>query len=271
MKIKTISKVLDGVFTKWMKTLPPDLQEMVKDRTVITGGSIVSMLLKEPVNDYDLYFRDYQTCLAVAKHYAEFFKDKVTVWEQDNKTRISIRVTPDIAYNGQEEASDESPVTAEGEDEKHEPIYFSSNAITLTGQIQIVVRFFGSPEEVHKNFDFVHCTCYWTSWDKKLVTPDGALAAILTKELVYTGSKYPICSLIRIRKFIARQWTINAGQILKMVLQASELDLKNPAVLQDQLVGVDSAYFMQLIAALEDNKVERVSAAYISTLIDRIF
>jgi hypothetical protein len=271
MKIKTINKVLDGVFTRWKETLPEHIQAQVKDKTIITGGSIVSMLLKEEVSDYDMYFKDYDTCLAVAKYYAEFFKDKVTVWEMENKTRISIRVEPDIAYNGQEEASDESPVAAKGEDEKHEPIYFSSNAITLTGKIQIVVRFFGPPEEVHKNFDFVHCTCYWTSWDKALVTPEKALQAMLTKELIYVGSKYPICSLIRIRKFIQRQWTINAGQMLKMILQASELNLKDPKILQDQLVGVDSAYFMQLIKALEDNKVEKVSASYIATLIDRIF
>lgn len=272
MKIKTIQHKLEQVFQQWRGTLPKELQEIVKDKTIITGGSIVSMLLREEVKDYDFYFADYATCLAVARHYAGFFdKNQVSIWEMEDKTRISIRVAPTITYNGQEEASDESPVAVEGQTEKHEPIYFSSNAITLSGQIQIIVRFFGPPQEVHKNFDFVHCTCYWTSWDKVLVTPEKALQAILTKELIYVGSKYPICSLIRIRKFIQRQWTINAGQILKMVMQASELDLKDPNVLQDQLVGVDSAYFMTLIKAIEDQKVERVSATYISTIIDRIF
>ena len=271
MKIKTIEKILSGVFDQWKKTLPEDLQKRVQDNTVITGGSIVSMLQSEDVNDYDMYFTNFDTCLAVTKHYASFFdKDQVEVRVMENN-RISIRVAPSVTYNGQEEASDESPVAAEGVTEKHEPIYFSSNAITLSGKIQIVCRFYGSPEEVHKNFDFVHCTCYWTSKERILVTPIEALRCILTKELKYVGSKYPICSIIRIRKFIARHWTINAGQLLKMVMQASELDLKNPAVLQDQLVGVDSAYFMQLIRVLEENKVEKVTSAYISTIIDRIF
>ena len=61
------------------------------------------------------------------------------------------------------------------------------------------------------------------------------------------GSKYPLCSIIRTRKFIQRGYTINAGQYLKMAMQLNELDLKDVSVLQDQLIGVDSAYFDMVI------------------------
>jgi hypothetical protein len=46
---------------------------------------------------------------------------------------------------------------------------------------------------------------------------------------------------------IQRGWTVNAGEILKMLFQVSELDLKNIEVLEEQLIGVDVAYFSLLI------------------------
>ena len=280
MKIKTIKKILQKKFYAWAESITDEsLREQVKKNSIITGGSIVSLLLGEDVNDFDLYFRNYDTCLRVAKYYAKSFS-AVSIEEMDadgkfgveskpEKVRVSIRVPLNVAYKGEEEASDESPFAVGGKDEKYEPVFMSSNAITLSDKIQIVVRFYGEPEQIHANYDFVHCTCYWKSWDGELVTPVKALTSMMSKELIYVGSKYPLCSIIRIRKFIARKWTISAGQMLKMILQLNELDLNDIRVLQDQLVGVDSAYFAQLLEALKDVSPE--TAAYIAEIIDRIF
>lgn len=151
------------------------------------------------------------------------------------------------------------------------PVFLTANAITLSDKIQIVLRFQGEPEEIHANYDFVHCTSYYTNWDNTLVLKPAAMEAILTKELKYIGSKYPICSIIRLRKFIQRGWRINAGQILKMVMQVSELDLTDVNVLEDQLTGVDTAYFTQLIKGLRDKDPEKVNTAYLTEIIDRMF
>lgn len=154
---------------------------------------------------------------------------------------------------------------------KFRPVFLSSNAITLSDKIQIVLRFYGNPDEIHENYDFVHCTSYWTASDGKLVLRQEALESIMSKELRYVGSKYPICSVVRLRKFIARGWRINAGQILKMAMQISELDLQSIEVLEDQLTGVDTAYFLQLISNLKDKDPERVNSGYLIEIIDRLF
>lgn len=160
---------------------------------------------------------------------------------------------------------------------RYRPIFISGNAITLSQNLQIVLRFVGEPEEIHKYYDFVHCTCHWRSWDSELVLPAAALEAILTKELRYVGSRYPLCSIIRIRKFVRRGYTINAGQILKMCMQISKLDLEDITVLEDQLTGVDAAYFIQVINRLkakqaEDGKEgEPIDSAYLVTIIDSLF
>jgi len=112
---------------------------------------------------------------------------------------------------------------------------------------------------------------YWTSWDGELKLRPESLESLLSKELRYVGSKYPLCSIIRTRKFIQRQWTINAGQYLKMAMQLGDLDLNDVTVLEEQLTGVDAAYFNEIIRAIRDKDESRVDRAYLMELIDRIF
>lgn len=163
----------------------------------------------------------------------------------------------------------------EGEKPPYTPTFLTNNAISLTDGIQLVLRFYGEPDEIHKNYDFVHCTSYWTSWNEKLVLPARALEAIINKELYYIGSKYPLCSIIRTRKFINRGWSINAGQYVKMALQLNELDLKNLHVFEEQLVGVDSAYFGALITSIEKMKENdpdfTMDSGYLIKLINNVF
>jgi len=160
------------------------------------------------------------------------------------------------------------------EEGKYKPIFLSSNAITLSGKVQIIVRFYGKPAEIHENYDFVHATNYWT-YSEGAVLNQPALEAILNKELVYVGSKYPICSLVRTRKFIKRGWKINAGQYVKISFQISKLDLTNIYVLEDQLVGVDSIYFLNFIRAIKEQQLKYkdfvLDQQYLTTVIDKIF
>lgn len=155
------------------------------------------------------------------------------------------------------------------------PVFLSTNAITLSDDIQIVVRFYGEPSELHSNYDYEHTKAYWTSWDNQLVISAKVYECVTNKSLVYTGSKYPLCSLFRMRKFIGRGWRINAGQILKMAMQISDLNLKDIDVLEDQLIGVDSLYFMHLINHFKQMKEKDpgfvLDSGYIVSIIDKIF
>lgn len=314
MKTKTINKIISSKFEDFLSSIEDvDLKEKVRKNTIITGGCITSMLLNEPVNDYDLYFTDRETVKQVAEYYVERFEQKnkkgipVPISVDDDGERIKIVVKsagvaseegtekPYQYFEGRpddeagqyvsdimnweegdiEEAYEETRDLAlqveETGKKKYRPVFLSTNAITLSDKIQIVLRFYGKADEIHENYDFVHCTNYWTSKDQKVVLNQKALEAILTKELVYVGSKYPICSVIRLRKFMKRGWTINAGQILKMVMQINELDLKDMEVLQDQLTGVDAAYFTQLVSKLKENDPDKVNSAYLIEIIDRMF
>lgn len=380
MKAKTINKILTGKFIAWARSIEDEtVRKRVEENTIITGGSIVSLLMNEEVNDFDIYFRDTETARVVADYYVKKLLENPPPTFKDSSKNVEIKtlVEPAIAdgveamrvggakvmgpqparvrivvksagiasaeakqtdyqyfegiqdanaqamatehyvdaaigaggddeagsgseggyvegqvtdetepeaYANRVEALDDEPASKladagelkagkDGKRTRYRVLFVTSNAITLSDQIQIVLRFQGDVEEVHKNYDYVHCTSAWTSWDKKLTLRPEALECILTKELRYIGSRYPICSLIRLRKFITRGWTVNAGQIVKIAYQISKLDLDNPTVLEDQLVGVDSAYFAQVIQQLREKEAPsgKIDGTYLMTLIDKIF
>lgn len=295
MKKKTIEKVINKKFNEWLNTITDsDVREEVRKHSIITGGCIASMLLQEPVNDFDVYFDNPTTVLMVTKYYVQRFglKDSVVVYgqraEEQNplveptRTRIFIK-SAGVAReaNPQEEDQEEEPdvdmITAHPEQPKepYRPVFLSMNAITLANKIQIVIRFYGDPENIHQHYDYLHCTNYWLSKDRSLHLNQPALEALLSKELIYVGSKYPIASIVRLRKFIKRGWSVNAGQVLKISYQISKLNLDDYNVLEDQLTGVDAAYFTMLIEALKSHSEKqpgfKLDYSYLATIIDKIF
>ena len=196
----------------------------------------------------------------------------VTESGRRGETAGDVRTLQD--YGEIEEAYEEAEVAALNTDDgkpKYRPIFLSTNAITLANKVQVILRFYGEPDEIHANYDFVHCTNYWRSDDGSLTLRAEALEALLARELLYVGSKYPVCSVFRLRKFIKRGWTINAGQILKILMQISALDLTDINTLEDQLTGVDSAYFFDILEKLKEKDATKVNAAYLCEIINRMF
>lgn len=287
---KNIKKSLNAKLNDWLVSIDDeDVKKNIRENTIITGGSLVSMLNGEEVHDYDVYFKTKNAVRKVSQYYVKRFnathKFDAEV-KEDERGRITVFIQSAGVAGEEGGVTDETePVTGqddaphEGDSsiikEKYRPVYMSSNAITLSDKIQIIIRFYGEPEEIHENYDFIHCTCYWTSWDNNLVLPSRALEAIINKELYYTGSKYPLCSIIRTRKFINRGYTINAGQYLKMALQLNQLNLLNVDVLEDQLMGVDSAYFMDAIKKIKEKQAGdpdfKLDDGYLFEIINKIF
>jgi len=163
----------------------------------------------------------------------------------------------------------------EKEKKDYSPVFISTNAITLSKGIQIVVRFYGEPDKIHETYDFEHAKAYYDNGSHSLIIPKTVYEMVVNKTLRYTGSKYPVASLFRLRKFINRGWTINAGQILKIAMQVSDLNLMKIDVLEDQLTGVDSLYFMNLIEQFRKQKEKdsnfELTSNYVMSIVDKIF
>ena len=309
LQAKTIKSVLRRKVDAWLLTIKDeDVRKLAAANTIVTGGCIASMLLGEAVNDFDLYFRTHETAKALAMYYVGKFNTSSTAKFKDGKRKIAVSVRDDdgrikivvksagIASEGEssgyqyfeqldpssdaaskyvDDIADAAEQAENAKGEKFRPVFLSTNAITLSDKVQLVTRFYGEPDDIHQNYDFAHVTNYWSSWDSHLELRPAALLALIERRLIYQGSLYPICSIIRTRKFIGRGWHINAGQYLKMCMQVSELDLSDVDVLEEQLTGVDAAYFEKLIGSLrkhmKDNGTDTVDRTYIMQVIDKIF
>jgi hypothetical protein len=158
-------------------------------------------------------------------------------------------------------------------DDRYRVVFMSQNAITLSNKIQIVIRFFGNPEQIHRNYDFAHCRNHYDYFNNDLFLDPLAMECILSKTLKYTGSLNPFCSLIRAKKFIGRGWKITTGEMLKISSQIAKIDFNNIPMLREQLTGVDALYFFQLIRELSNFAEEGgdIDSTYICTLVDKYF
>lgn len=319
MSRNTINQVITRRVDKWLESIDnEELRAKCKADTIVTGGSIASMLLGEQVNDIDIYFKNYETVVKIAHYYLEKFQAGRSASPQggvsidmsiqemtDTLDRKRCRIVVKSAgVAGDEQKSDyryfensvsdtpdagayideayqamqaEAQVDEEVRPQKPEfhPVFLSSNAITLKGDVQLIIRFYGGPEAIHENFDFIHCTNYWTRKEGVVLNME-ALESLMARKLVYRGSLYPVCSVFRAKKFIERGWKINAGQYLKMCLQISNLDLSNFIVLEEQLTGVDVAYFSEVLdkARQKDengNPKDVIETTYLVEIIDRMF
>lgn len=309
---KTMKQILTKKIDKWIGTIKDEkVVKATRKDLIITGGCFTSMLQNEEPNDYDCYFRTKETVIIVAEYYAKVWNsthpnkievldcDMITNREaynlspvDDNRVKMFFRSegvvgNPEEANSNEELGVDSTldlieeldEVSADSiiakEKKEYFPVFISSNAITLSNDIQIVCRFYGEPDEIHETYDFIHTRAYYDLGERELCVPKEVYEATLNKTLIYTGSKYPVCSVFRLRKFIGRGWKINAGQMLKMCMQISELDLLDIDILEDQLIGVDSLYFMNLIEMFRKRKASDPSfdltSNYLISIIDKIF
>jgi hypothetical protein len=291
-KKKTIEQTIRNKIKGWLGSIEDiALRDEVKNHYIVTGGAITSMLLGDLPNDYDIYIDDADIAAKLANYYVsrlpavdnEMTRTPI-VEVPPERNRVSIRVKSagiageDINQDKYEyfemypNAGDRIAQYLDGAMQKNTGKYsvlaMTTNAITLTDQIQIVLRFVGPANEIHKNYDFVHTTNYFTESEGAILNQP-ALESILARELKYVGSLYPICSVFRIKKFIQRGWTITAGEMLKIAWDISKLNLNDREVLQDQLTGVDAAYFNQLISMLKEG--EEIDRTYLFELVNRVF
>jgi hypothetical protein len=350
MKRRTIKRKLREVIDNFANSITDiQLAKEVRFGCIVTGGAIANMLIDEPVNDYDIYFKTKELTIKVSEYFCKkakddkvanmltvhsgldevqkilssdmnFIKDTIKRLselergaEEDDIDfdtpldeigglgeaptsicghKMSFRIISNIydtfkaddsrvkIYNfgswgtSSAEKIDSQEVEDEGEG-KYEVKFISANAITLSDKIQLVIRFYGDADEIHKNFDFVHAMGTWDAEDGELYTSTEQLEALINRTLIYKGSLYPLASIFRSRKFIYRGWRIDAGQYLKMAFQLNDLDLLDPYTLEEQLTGVDLLYFYQIISDLKYRKMNDENFAptteYFIKIIEKVF
>lgn len=279
---RQIRKRLSAAHKRWASSITDkELRKRVEIGTFMTGGCIASMLLGEDVNDFDIYCKDFETAEDIAIYYAAQYNThyltrgepkSITYGESqimnidgDKERRLVIRGADTYPIRRFPKRLD-----AEGLDLKYQPVCFTSNAITLSDNIQLITRFQGEPSEIHRNFDFVHCFNSYDPETNSLDLKEEALQSLLARRLIYRGSLYPFASIHRMLKFVKRGWRISAGQLMKISLQINKVVLTQETM-RDQWLGVDSLYMRRFIQELESRKGSLGDISAIYDLLDEIF
>jgi hypothetical protein len=106
MNRRIIKKVLNKKHKDFCASIKDEkVRDLVEKNSFITGGSIVSMLLNEPISDFDYYFTDFETVKAVAEYYVHEFielksqrndpckiEPEVLYETKDNQNRVKIGI-----------------------------------------------------------------------------------------------------------------------------------------------------------------------------------
>jgi hypothetical protein len=251
-------------------------KKLLENSIIVSGGCITSMFLNEEVHDYDIYFTNNDIVNYIIQYYLHVFnKHNNTDYKWSSEFKFIYKQRDNIDFDSDNflncieiiDACSAKNINPEASD--YIPICITPNAISLTHGIQLITRFTGQPEKILSNFDFIHTNNYYLYGTNQLVTNHKAIESILTRQLIYNGSKYPICSMIRTRKFIKRGWNISAGEYLKMAFQIQDLDLYNISVLREQLIGVDAKYFIKFLDILKTKNSLNVNEIF--DLLNNIF
>jgi hypothetical protein len=257
--------------------------DFIRD-TYLTGGVIASLKQNtdkpadEVINDFDIYFKNKTTLIKLVKFYLEKYhrfgrqanekidciKDIGLIYRDiegneysedqyiaDDNQKIFISLSiPDEYKQLQQHHEYRKWLT-----DKDSLSYITHHSLSI-GKFQIILRFVGEPEEVHKYFDFEHAKGVYDLYSGKLHVPQNVELAILKKELIYTGSIYPIKSILRVKKFLQRGYSIKHIYLLKMIFQVYRTNITNPKVLEDQLMGVYGENVSNFFSRLESGTMD---------------
>jgi hypothetical protein len=108
----------------------------------VSGGCVASLLQDEIPKDYDIYFRTQFEAERVIDLYTKdpSYQNEVAVYEEkyrDTNLQVGAMV-------------------------------ITENAVTLKNGLQLITKHYGTPEEIRKTFDFVHCMPYYNTENDKL-------------------------------------------------------------------------------------------------------
>lgn len=309
MKRKSIERMCREALEGWIASLPEELQKAAMDNAFIAGGAIASLFQDEPVNDWDIYLRTPEMAQAVAEHYVERMKNvvglntkmsNISVTAVDGRIKIKVQSSGIASVTSGKAEYDyfESQPPARGEDyvqtvtaaldfevnrseitKDYSPVMLTSNAISLGHKtkdktpVQIILRFIGDPATVVKGFDWVHAT-NWFALREGLVLNTDAVACIALKELRYQATQYPLAAMLRSYKFVDRGWQRpHAGDMLVLTQQLVKLNWSDPATWEDQLIGVDFAYFGEVLNKInvllkEGKGMDEIISTYLVQIVE---
>lgn len=208
-KIRSVvNEVLEAI-------LDPELKELVKTKTFLTGGCFKALYHGEEVNDYDFYFVDKEASIKFVQLIHTGLEKREGPGFTDRK-KLHLM---DLAHKSQFAIS-----------------FNLKSADDKKVKIQFITKYFGLPDEVTGHFDFMHTMNYYVPIFDAFKIDERALEE---KKLIFNErATHPINALKRVPKFLKTGWTIDDPEIMKMAEAINALDLLDDEVYTEQASGM---------------------------------
>jgi hypothetical protein len=139
------------------------------------------------------------------------------------------------------------------------PVYKSDNALTykrVSGknkyEVQLITRFYGTPEEILNTFDFTIVQGCYDFQTESFVLAENFLTDIAKRVLRYSNnSRYPLCALIRTKKYQARGYVLPNSTIIAIAFALNRVDMSTYKAIKEQLLGVDTIFLLNFLETLD--------------------
>lgn len=204
---KIAKKTFETILRGFYDALSPHAAQVILNDGFLAGGCFKSLVLGEAINDYDIFFCNRES--------ADYFSELFRSMEGHTYTGKKFSVT----------------VTA-----------ITGNAVTLfvSGfgeylKIQLITKYFGSPDEVVSRFDFEHCMSYY-KWDYGYKLN---FDLISRRDLIFNENcSNPLSAIMRLQKFINQGWNVKPSEIIKIGRAIKSQDFSNEKELADSIFGI---------------------------------
>jgi hypothetical protein len=173
--INQVKKVLFARLNVLFGGIPSELGGFLRDKAILTGGAISSLMLGETPKDYDLYLQDKNDIMNFKQYVNGMNKDFI---QDADEKYVEVQVEGKL-------------VTA--------------NATTFKNSIQVITL---ATADSRSTFDFVHCMPWYKISDHKLYISKKQYNAILNKQLI--KNEHPNAYALthkRIEKYTAKGWS----------------------------------------------------------------
>jgi hypothetical protein len=188
---RAVTEKLLKVKNEFVELLPEEFRKRFAEKCFIGGGAIFSLYNGEEPKDYDFFVTDRLLACDIHRYF-----DLDSTLRYKNGIKIGV-------YKGK-------------------TLIVTDNAVSFDNRLQIITRWVGTPKEVVGQFDFLHNMFYFQNGKVEALVD---WKYLFEKKLYYNEERArDICgTIIRVKKFVERGFTITNKEMSKMLLKLHEV------------------------------------------------
>jgi hypothetical protein len=191
------------------------IRALQDEKAIIAGGAVRAVFAGERIYDYDIYPPSQESLTKIKKYLDDKF---------------------DFVFKSE---------TA---------ISYKKDSVKI--QIITINDYFGKTvEEIISSFDFTICMGAYDVFNRKFILGDTFLEDVAMRKLVFNEkAEFPIASLYRTKKYVARGYSISGVEMIKLALCIHNLKIDSYTDLRKQLMGIDTMFLSELTDTLISNE-----------------